>query len=248
MGTYSSTDFISFNEILSDVLRIVDDEQCRYQTEGYYRRQVRRGVEELAITTLFNRKSIDIKINSNKIIPFPSGCFNESNMWVYNGDQFSADSAISIEWKRNFSTDGISTGYFSRNNPNSSGAFVQPSSTVALYFYNIISGDIHLSDSCLGYETLRIDCNGYGENQTDATKVIPVLAQEAITDYASWKSLLASVIKRKDHLLLNVLNQVKQDLDYNGFRGSWSEANKRLKSMSDGQRKKLQQYIANLSF
>src|SRR5690606_13061737 len=100
-----------------------------------------------------------------------------------------------------------------------------------LLFAGRRNGELHLSDSCLSWHTLRVDYSGIGIDCMGDDFKIPYWMREAITDYVKYRAALK--MRRQDKQYMNtIVNEMKYELE----RGSWLDAKIYAKRMDRKQR------------
>lgn len=199
--TFSFEDMLTIEEILADVLPAVDDEKIKYFPEGWYKRQVKTGLDALNYNAPFLETFIDVDVTSNLIITIPSGVWDIQDLFLWNGqadcDNCKIDSAVRLFHKRNMHTKGYDFGYTARHTSNMSDAFlpVPYSADSTTYFYNVHLGNIILSDACIDYEKLRIVYKGVPKS-LNTVKFIPPFCREYLIAYVVERTF--SALKAKD--------------------------------------------------
>lgn len=271
-----SNDFVTPDEILADVLRLVDDEAYVTANYGFYVNQMQYALQELAFDTFFDKQFSEIPMSQDLRMPLPFGAFNIREVYVYNGDMCNISSARKLWWKRNYWTGG--KGFVARdrgtvnNDPfyanrtysinsvmqQSSGAPMyaefQPyySSTEDLLYYNIQNGIIMVSEKCKAFQKLFIAHNGIGVNSTDVP-CIPIYLREAVKLWVADIVLTLKISKSITPFEMQKWNLLRSDVQnkLNGrtnraFDGAWYQAELRVKSMDTNARQDLKEYFARL--
>lgn len=223
--------FISINEVLSDVLVALNDEDTRKLTPGFYRAQVRNAVDELGFDTVFQEYKIDVPIPSNHIVSFPSNAYRIKNAHIYSGSPDNIGYVQNLYWKKNARTEGFEKGYTANNHPSNSSDnyFTSPTwgDTNIAYFFSFVNGNIYLSDPCASYDYVRIIYDGIPSGVLDEVKMVPPEARKAIVLWVIEKC--ASFLKIKDPAYRAVQLDAAAQLDEYGMNGSWHEAKMRIK-------------------
>lgn len=116
---FSEKDFISPEQILSDVFPLVgEDGGFKEINKGFYIQQIQRCLEALSFDTFFNERVISEPVPDNLALEIPRGLFNIRQMYLTNSDgcAFGSDS-VNVMYKRNFfNNDGSGSGnYVARN-------------------------------------------------------------------------------------------------------------------------------------
>ncbi len=65
---FSKHDFVTVNEILADVLKIVQDTDFKINSKGWYTSQIQQALEELSFDTFF--------LTINRTFPVPNDLTN----------------------------------------------------------------------------------------------------------------------------------------------------------------------------
>lgn len=245
---FSHNDLLSINNILADVLRDVDDERTRLRTKGYYKRQIKHAIEELAFDTYFDERFKDIPLPSNLRLAIPSGAFNIRNIFIFNGEDCKVEDSKIVWDKKDFLSSGKGMGYTARNKSGQTDPFILSyTSDYDIYYCNIQNGIIVFSDACAGYKSVRIQYNGIASD-IDQYKIVPRMFREAVTLFVEEKvfaSLKAKDIRKYRPLWLDIYNQL-----YSGspFRGKWAEAKDRAKRLDTKKLRDLSVYINRLNY
>src|ERR1017187_7065157 len=97
----NSSEKVSMNLILADVLQFVDDAGFwKGFAEGWYLSQVQSSLEKLALTTFFDVRTADRKLPKLSLQDtMPKDCFNIREMYAWNGC-FSPKTSAIIHFKR----------------------------------------------------------------------------------------------------------------------------------------------------
>jgi len=115
--------FISINEVLSNVMMILNDEDNGKLSPGYYIAQVHDGIDELGFDIDFIPQTEDIKISSDLMIDVPDSCFNLKDIQIYKGTPDLVGYVETCYWRKGVQTRGKGTGVtanvnsFSRSDP-----------------------------------------------------------------------------------------------------------------------------------
>lgn len=266
----SKENMISPLEILSDVLKLADDESFKDNSKGYYMSLIQQALQELAFDTFFDVRTEFFDVPENLNLAMPLGAFNLKEMYLYNGTECNFDTAQNIYYKRNYFTKG--KGSLSRDSgnsnsrdpffqnrrlsnsngishPNSRRAGAVVSSINTVYFYNIQRGMIMLSPNSRNFSKIAIVFNGTGG---DIGKVpfVPQLFREAIK---SW--VLSPVYQIKMAMAVGAdfnkwqtlwsLNDKRLNTPYTGL---WDKAELRSKSMDSKAREDMKEYMSRLDY
>lgn len=256
----SSELFYTPENILSDVLKLVGDEDYSFHSRGYYISQIQQALEELSFDTFFFKRTAHAEIGSDLMVSLPKDAFSVDQLYLFNGDHCNTDHAPVVYWKRNFFRDGSAT--YSRNDPSKNDPFHgrmnygrnlrKPEGTHTirhsdLYYANIQNGFIMFSDNCSMFGKVYIVYFGVGTDIGNEP-IIPGFMRQAVHDYVA-KKTLQTRLAQDDHNFKKwqiILQQVKADLM--GTRtheeGSWYKAEYRVKTMDSKEREDLKEYLA----
>jgi len=253
---FSYGDLLPIDEILSEVLRLVDDEETRYKSKGFYAARVRNAITELAIDTWFDKKTYDFDVPSDCKIAMIDGMFNIRDMFLFNNSECcgidestngavnSYNGSVRVFWKRNYNNQhltgkGLANNQEERvNDPFIAGnAWARFPENDNLYYFNIQNGLIMLSPNATNYSKLRVEYNSYGN---EGERIIPRIVREGVVHHAAVSALKMSLIQRPE--VANILGVLKQDLG-NDFRGHWADAKRRLKRMGKKQYSDMREYF-----
>lgn len=266
----SALNYVSVNEILHDVTKLVGDQRMDFYSKGGYVSLVQQALEGLAFDTFFDikRESFNFPIDSLSL-PMPLGAFNIKEIYLYNGTECDIDRSQKVWHKRNYYTNG--TGYFSNNKGNNindpfydgnsirykdtldgtlnSGYYRRSAGDVNnRFFYNIQNGIIMFSSSCRSFSKVHIVFNGTGCEIGDEP-IIPLFLREAVKDYVCEEVLRAKmVVDPKMATLWSIYEKrLNRDQKY-GINGSWYRAEYRIKTMSSAERSDLANYLGRPSW
>lgn len=252
-------DYISINQILSDVLMLTDDEELKKgMTLGYYKSQIQQALEELAFDTFFDEQTDDVKLDSEfstrLTLEMPKNAFNIREMYMFNGNCCTPSSSVIVHWKRLFNNKPGGTQYTAKRVdggreqrdpffPVDTTDISFPSTN--LHYANIQNGLIMFSSNCSDYTHVRLIYNGTGGAIGDAL-VIPRFLRQAIIDFATEKAL--SVLKAKDPrkyrtLWIDTSNKLNDQVN-----GSWVKAERRVKSLDTFQRDTIREWIGRPNY
>lgn len=108
-------DFLSVDEILSDVLMNTNDEALRKGfSKGWYVSQIQQSIEEISLDSFYDIQTRDFDMDTvNLSLEMPKNAFNIREMYLHNGDCCEPDSFAIVHWKRLHNNKGrgaVSTG------------------------------------------------------------------------------------------------------------------------------------------
>lgn len=252
--TFSYQDCLSIEEILADVLVRVDDEKLKQFTLGWYKRQIKSGMEKLNFSAPFIKTYKDVSITPNLRVPIPKGVWDLIDLFIWN-PKGECDQAcvmgetIRLFHKRNYMTDGYGKGYTARHMSHTTDyqlgvPFTQDN---ALYFYNTHMGDVLLSDSCYGFEKLRLYYHGVATD-IDSVRFIPPFLRDVLIAWGALEAFTA--LKARDPNKYRILwADAKSDLyDRNGLEGSkWDTAQSLLLKIDRKAWNDLSEYLGQIN-
>ena len=270
---FSTKDFVTVNEILSDVLEFVDDTELRDHSKGYYTSQIQQALEKLAFDTYFDEKTTDHDFPQDLRLDMPRGCWNIKQIYLFNGDLCNINSAQNVYWKRNYFTKGQGflardTGkntndpFYARNirtvdahlskqrrlaNNGADPVLNDINSPSGLFFYNIQNGVIMFSSQCRAFRKVALYYNGVGTEIGDVP-VVPLFLREAVVDYTTEVSLRIKAAKNPPRwrtLWVDASNRLGSS---ESFSGSWYRAETRAKFLDSKAREDLKEYMARLNY
>lgn len=117
---FSPQDFVSPDEILTDVLLHTDEEGYRYVTKGYMVREMQKCLEALSFDTFFHETVHYDDVPQNLRMPIPSGAFNIRRMYLYSGTECNIGvNTVNVYHKREYRVPEKNTedsvGYLANN-------------------------------------------------------------------------------------------------------------------------------------
>lgn len=242
---FSYYDLLSINEIKANILVAVQDEEERLLTPGFYRKLVKDALDELNFETFFNVTFQDIPIPSDLKVPIPSGCFNLTDMFLYQNenccDIACTNGTVRVFHKANFLTKGFDKGYTARNKPNTPDVFIHNRGiNSAVHFYNVNNGIIMLSDNCANYPYVRLVFNGTASD-IDSLKMIPPFCRKGITSYCVERAFF--YLKLREPKYRQAWVDSKQTI-----AEDWRDAVYRLKRLSKLERSNLYEYLSKMQY
>lgn len=266
---FSEQDFITADEILSDVMSFTGEERLEGVTRGFIYSQMNKCLEELSYHTFFSTVSKTFAFPSDLKLDIPKGVFNVKQIYGYTGDDCNVHTSSNIYWKRDFYRPG-KTGYVARSrekNPYDpfygsptfdrriraatpylkDGDFhANTRTTDQLFYFGYEQGVLYFSDECKRFSNILIKFNGIPV--LDASKPsIPRYFRQVITDWC-----VERVFRKKKVLNPNLFRiqwgDAKATLDRNGFNGSWYEAEKIVKRLGSKEKEDLNEYLSRLNY
>jgi hypothetical protein len=249
-----TTDFVTHNQLLADALVFCGDEATRERTKGWYVSQVQRALEELAIDTFFNERTVDLPFNKVKLqMELPSNMFNLRELYMWSGDCCSPQNSVIVHYKRHHNNKpGVGgTGHTARRKENQMrDQFFAPTSTTSssydpgVYYANMQDGVLMFSSNCAEYDMVRLVGNGYGGDIGDAP-VVPRFLRTAVIDYVAREFFKAKYGKDRTFRLQYLDADAALNKPYDG---SWAKARYRIKSMNTWELNSLKEYYSRMNF
>lgn len=264
----SRNNFVTVNEILSDVLKKVDDERMDINSKGYYTSLVQQALEGLSFDTFFDirRESFPFP-KDNLTLEMPIGAFNVKEVYLFTGSECDITRSQKVWHKENYFTRGI--GYFAGNKANNSNDPFFPSNTLgrnelqrgegrinqlrragnldSQYFYNIQNGMIMFSSFCRNFPMVHIVYNGTGCDLGDIP-IIPLFLREAVIDFVAEATLVIRMAKdpKAWAQLWSIYDKkLNRDEQYGWGTGSWYRAKYRVMSLSSAEKSDLFEYLGS---
>jgi len=250
----SKFNFVTANEILADVLKLVRDADFKLLSRGYYISQIQQALEELAFDTYFDEKHEAFDIPENFRIEMPKGMFNIKNMYLFNGDICDIASSTPVWYKANFINGKSGSGYVANNKGNNTDPFtrrlgVDPMLNSGLYYYAIQNGEIMLSSNCGNYQKLFVHYNGTG-GDVGEVPFIPLFLRQAVKDYVTVNALEVRIAESELSEMSrwsNLLSYHKNNLEEH-YDGSWAKAEKRVRKLDMKERKDIKEYMQKMYY
>jgi hypothetical protein len=266
----SALNYVSVNEILHDVTKLVADPRMDFYSKGGYTSLVQQALEGLSFDTFFDirRESFDFPVDSLSL-DMPLGAFNIKEIYLYHGTECDITRSQKVWHKRNYYTKGA--GYFANNKGNNVNDPFYDSNSIKFsntldgsvnrgyyrrdvgsandhYFYNVQNGVIMFSSPCRAFEKVHVVFNGTGCDIGDEP-IIPLFLREAVKDFVCEEVLRAKMaIDPKMATLWSIYEKrLNRDQKY-GFNGSWPRAEYRVKTMSSAERSDLFEYLGRPSW
>lgn len=256
----SKHNFVTVDEILSDVLKLVDDERYEIHNKGYYTSLIQQALEGLAFDTFFQElsESFDFPVN-DLILPMPIGSFNIRKVYLFSGTDCDISRSQKVWRKSGYNTRG--NGYFSDNKGVNHDPFIENAQSNRLssiyptrhkesavertFFYNVVEGMVMFSSQCRAYPKVHLIYNGTG-CELGAIPIIPLFLREAVSDFITEVTLRIKMAKdpRTWTTLWQIYDKrLNRDQQYGFGQGSWYRAEMRVKTMSLDERTSLNEYF-----
>lgn len=248
---FSSSNCVTVNEILADILKSVKDSDFKANSKGWYTSQIQQSLEELSFDTFFDERNEVLKIPSNLRLEMPKGAFNVRQMYAFSGEKCNVSSRKNIWHKKNYINNPEGKGLFARNNGDNTGDSFHQKGTQhrGVLYYSIQQGLIMLSSSCLNHENIMLVYNGVGCEVGDAP-MVPNFLRQAVKDYVTVRAL-ESIIAESEPAMMNkwnLLYGIHSNRLNKPYDGSWAKAEHRAKTMDHKERQDLKEYLSQIDY
>jgi len=265
---FSRQSFVTVNEILADVLKIVKDSSFKVNSRGFYVSQIQQALEELSFDTYFDERSEVFEVPADLRLDMPKGAFNLKNMYLFNGTECDISRSQNVYWKRNFINSKSGNGFVAKdrldnhNDPFHRDRFRGATNRLGrdnnltgvggvneLFFFNVQQGVIMLSESCRKFGKILIEFNGMGADIGDLP-VIPNMLRQAVKDYVS-EAGLDTRIADAEGVEFNKWSTIQAKITSRKdkpFDGSWAKAEHRVSALSNKQRQDFKEYLARMNY
>lgn len=222
---------LSINNVLADVLVAVDDEAMQKLTPGFYRSQVKLGLDELGFDVGFLKVTEDIELPEDLILDTPKGCYNLNNINVYTGTPDSVGYVENVYWRKGATTRGPATGTVANINEwNVTDPFFKVNvNASSLYYFTVQNGIIRLSPACSGFDYVRLVFNGIPSGNMDEIAMVPPEVRKAVVLWATEKC--AGFLKLRDARYRTIEMDAAARLGEYSLNGAWHEAKMRLNAL-----------------
>jgi hypothetical protein len=265
--------YVTIDEILSDVLKSVNDASFKKNSKGWYTSQAQQALEELAFDTYFREENRAFNVPENLRLELPSGAFNIREMYLFNGDECNINNSAVVYHKKNFINGTSGNGYVARDtyknardpfhtkrgnrldripgiqNGRSDRFSTGSGLTNEVYYFSVQNGLIMLSSSSKNYQKVMIVYNSVGTEIGEAP-IIPSFLRQAVKDYVTVKSLES--IMAMDDEKFNKWNALygihKNNLGDGDFNGSWAQGKRRVKRINTKERNDIKEYMSKLNY
>jgi hypothetical protein len=253
--------YVSANEILADVLKIVDDSSFKVSSPGWYRSQIRQALEELSFDTFLDERNESFDVPKNLHLDMPKGAFNLRGIYLFRGDNCDIGKSVNVWHKKNFINSNSGNGYVAKDKwENGKDPFYQnrsagESNTLSnnpsnLFFYSIQNGTIMLSESCRGFPKIMLVFNGIATDISEAP-IVPQLYRQAVKDFVSVRALEPKMIDKLGTAEYNhwvmMHSNYKRSLE-RPYEGSWAKAEHRAKQLNNSVRQNIKEYQSRLNY
>jgi len=259
----SPHNFVTVDQILSDVLSIVDDSGMKMRSKGWYTSQIQQCLEELSFDTFLSEQNDSFDVPENLRLPMPKGAFNLRGIYLFNGNKCDINKAVNVYLKRNFINSQSGKGYVAEDMWSNEGdAFHTPrggrdsndrrtsNGPNNLFYYGMQNGIIMLSENCCQYQKVMLVYNGILADIGDVP-LIPQFFRQAVID---WTSLAALKVKRTQSVgtqhhshWTTMIRETDVSLN-KPFEGSWAKAELRAKKLDRKSRNDIKEYMTSLNY
>ncbi|MFN5416288.1 MAG: hypothetical protein ACK5B9_04465 [Flavobacteriia bacterium] len=251
---FSPSSFVSVNEILSDVLKVVDDSSFKINSPGWYKSQVEQALEELSFDTFFLTINKDFEIPCDLKLELPLGAFNLRQIYVYNGDKCDFSCAQVVYHKSNFLGSGSGNTYLARDRyTNDRDRFHKHRGTSQIvpnnvFFYGIQQGIINLSPNCKQFQKVMLVYNGI-QSDIANSPIVPLYLRQAVKDFVTVKGLETRIAQETVNLQRWNLLLARYDNSLNHpYDGSWVKAERRVKTLDNKHRQDMKEYLSRMNY
>lgn len=266
---FTRQSFVTSNEILADVLKIVGDSDFRTNSKGYYISQIQQALEELSFDTYFDERNESFDVPENLRLELPEGSFNLKQVYLFRGDDCNFGSKSQIVYhKRNFINDATGSNYVARDKYKNDDLFYKSRNQGHrndhgdrssgndrgginnLYFYGIQQGVVMLSGSCRNFEKIMLVYNGMGAAIGDIP-VIPNFFRQAVKDYVAMAALGAKIAENVGRPEFNQWQSIQNGIERSlnkPYDGSWAKAEHRAKNLDSKHREDLKEYLSSMDY
>lgn len=258
-----SSEFISVEQVYSDLITLVADEDFSKSglDKGFYISRIHDAVTYFSLETFYQIVTDDIDnalIGSSGIVGVPINCFNIREIYLYNSGKCNKPSDYEVvHWKRNLATgsSGLKTARIKprnrdrvlsgRDNGLAPGNnFVN---TNNLYYANVQSGKIVLSDNCEeNFNSIRLIYNGMG-SKNGQLPCIPRILKDGIFEKAALDTFFFLKVRDKAYRV-DYLDMYAKFHGTGRDKGTLRECKNRILSMNNFQRNDLNEYLSNADF
>lgn len=253
--------YVSTNEILADVLKIVDDSSFKISSEGWYKSQIQQALEELSFDTFFDERNESFDTPSDLRLDMPKGAFNLRGIYLFSGTECNIAKSVNVYHKKNFINSKSGNGYVAKDKwENGRDPFYQSRSAGEsdslnnnpsnVFFFSIQNGTIMLSESCRNFPKVMIVFNGIMTDIGEAP-IVPQLFRQAVKHYVAVPALKE---KMKDTIGTASYNHwAMMHADYKAqkdhtYEGSWVKAERRAKGLNNKIRQDIKENLTRLNY
>jgi hypothetical protein len=262
--TFSYQDLISIQEVIADATVDLDDKAMRQLTPGWYRKHVKRAMDELSFDAPFIDVTRDYVMPDDLKLEIPKGFYDINNIQIFTGTPENIGYVENVYWKRNFESRGrvyrdgalADSGYTANNHEyNVTDPFFKASrlsqTPSGAYYFNTHSGFIILSDACHLYPYIRIAGKGIASSELDIDKIkiIPPFALKAVTLWVVEKGARALKVNDSGNRRYRTIQtDAAMQLDEYGMNGAWYEAKVRLSKIDTKKWRDFIEYNSKMTY
>jgi hypothetical protein len=181
---------ITVDDAITDITPMVDDEEMRQRSKGWYTKQVRDALTELGFDTLFDERNFVAAIPTSLVIDLPEGFAGMKNMWVFNGPVCAPGCRENVYIKKNMIRHGAGN-YYANNREGMRDALMErsmPQENNNFYYAGEQNGKLMLSSSCASFESIYVVYGGLGSDIGKAP-IIPEYLKTAVVDYVVYNAV-----------------------------------------------------------
>lgn len=243
---FSPNNAITVNQILSDVVLEINDEDYRLFTPGYYTSLIQQALEELSMDSFMLKLWKDFEFPAHTYsLELPKGAFNVIEVFLFNGDCNDVNSMQRVVYKRGYSTRGDGHGNISRNNTNADDYFITAySDSEETYFCTLQNGSLVFGSACAVFEKVRVYYNGVLTNIGDVP-LVPLPFRQAVKDWVVEKCY--RILKGRDPRYRVLWSDIYNTL-YKDFSGTWDIACKRASSLDTKVIEDYKEYFSKMNY
>jgi len=271
----SPENFVTVNQILADVLKVVKDSSFKLNSRGWYISQIQQALEELSFDTFFDERNMAFDVPEDLRLDMPKGAFNLRDIFLFNGDVCTISNSVNV-WSKSGMINGKSgNGFVARdtgvekndpfyrrddvlraNNQSADAqlAFNDPQNqsrgTNGLYFASIQNGTIMFSQSCRKFQKVMVVYNGIMTDIGEAP-IVPQFFRQAVKDFVLVPALET---KATDKVGTNeyghwmgLMNKYQNSKDH-PYDGTWIKAERRATVLNTKNRLDMKEYMSRLNY
>jgi len=244
---FSPESAVSIENILSDVLLEVEDEDHKLFTPGYYVHLIQSALTELSLDSFFLTLWKDFDFPSDTLsITMPEGAFNIRQVFVFDSENCAVGDMREVHYKRLYQTKGANYGYTAKNKDGNDDYFmVDYSRSESILFFSLQNGKVLFSSSCADYSKVRLVYNGVQTNIGDVP-IIPLPFRQAIIDWVVekvFRRLKPQNSRKYRPLWSDVYNTL-----YAPFTGTWDRAIRRAKDLDSKVKEDYFEYFSKMNY
>lgn len=253
---FSPADFVTVNEILADVLKIVGDTDFKKNSPGWYTSQVRQALQELSYDTFFDEHNKSFPVPENLRLEMPKGSFNLKQVYLFNGTDCDIRNAQVVYHKRNFINDNSGSGYVARdrweneNDPFHKRRIRNQAQPDHLHYFGVQNGLIMLSPSCSSFDKVLLVYNGVSTDIKEVP-VVPNYLRQAVKGWVAVEAIsviMASKIGTQEYTHWFSLHNLHDGKLNHPYEGDWVKAERRVSALDNKHRQDMKEYFSRLNY